>query len=236
MNPAFVSLAHEIRLSNLGFIELGKNNALNLELPKVKLQALYTFIKQLYFGGANALKEVQNSEEQPQKLADMLRELSIIPEWIKELKMLACRKGVMCTMALAKAYHPEMTPELLAGGFLEYKVYNTPFTPADFGNVVKETRHHATTIAHSLDLSSFQHGYDSENRCIAMPNPRRLAWSQFLRRTRFRRLHHNYQALPRLQSRLHPEQTLKVRRKMISFWTHWLQSAGAKMIRPELLV
>ena len=73
-------------------------------------------------------------------------------------------------MALAKACHLDMKPELLAGGFKQFKVGNTPFERADFMRVTKETQHFATTIAHSLDLSSFQPGYDAENQHMESPN------------------------------------------------------------------
>lgn len=62
----------------------------------------------------------------------MLKDLSTMPTWIQELKLSACHKEAMRAMALAKAYHPEMKPELLAGGFPKYKVDNTTFGQDDF--------------------------------------------------------------------------------------------------------
>lgn len=76
----------------------------------------------------------------------MLWELSIVLEWIKELKLSACRKGIMRALALAKAYHPEMNPALLAGGFPQFNVDNTPFGKPDYARVVKETRQYPTSL------------------------------------------------------------------------------------------
>lgn len=77
----------------------------------------------------------------------------------------------MSALALAKAYHPEMDPALLAGGFPEFNADSTPFTKADFHRVIKETRPAATVIAHGLNLSGFQAGYDENNRRMDMPQP-----------------------------------------------------------------
>lgn len=64
---------------------------------------------------------------------------------------------------------------------------------------------------------------------------RRLPWTPILRR-RLCRLCLKLQALTRLQSRLLPKLTLKVRKKMSSPWMRWPQSAGEKMIKLELVV
>ena len=88
----------------------GKKASINLELPDVKLRALYTFIKQLFIRGAEVIKAVRGWEEPPQRPSDMLRELSTVPEWINELKLSTYRRGVMHALALGKAYHPEMKP------------------------------------------------------------------------------------------------------------------------------
>ena len=72
---------------------------------------------------------------------------------------------------LAKAYHPEMDPTLLMGGFPQFNTDDTPFTEKDFHRVIKETRHAGTVIAEGLNLSVFQVGYDENNRRMDMPKP-----------------------------------------------------------------
>lgn len=55
----------------------------------MKLLAVYKFVEQLYVGGVNCIKAIRNVEGPPQKIIDMLNELSTVPTWIKELKLSA---------------------------------------------------------------------------------------------------------------------------------------------------
>lgn len=109
-------------------------------MPEEKLKALYTLIKRLYTGSSAAVNIVRGWENPPQSLAALLNELSTAPEWIEHLKLPACRKGVMRAMTLAKAYHPELDPALLAGGYPEFKANNSRFSSKDFHAIFRETR------------------------------------------------------------------------------------------------
>lgn len=86
-------------------------------------------------------------DKPPERIADILQELSTVPAWIKIHNESACRKGVLHDLTLAKAYHPELDPKLLAGGFPQFKEDGSEFTKEDYVVVVKETRHHACSIA-----------------------------------------------------------------------------------------
>ena len=88
-----------------------------MQLPEQKLKALFTFVKQLYVGGGECIKLVRGCEIAPRKLHDFLVELTNVPRWIQEHKISSRRRGAMRVMALAKAYFPELKPELLARGF-----------------------------------------------------------------------------------------------------------------------
>lgn len=107
----------------------------------------------------------------PRKIMEMINDLSTVPEWIGELKKSACRQGVMSALALAKAYHPEMNPALLAGGFPELNTDDTEFTESDYLRCVRETRPAATKIANDLDLNKFQVGYNEGGKRMSMPDP-----------------------------------------------------------------
>ena len=66
------------------------------------------------------------------RITDIMEPLSVVSEWEKIGKKLACRLGAMRVLALSKAYHPGLKPELLAGGFPEIKANGTTFSKEDF--------------------------------------------------------------------------------------------------------
>lgn len=101
----------------------------------------------------------------------MLKELSTVPAWIKIHKDSAYRKGVLRGLTLAKAYHPELRPELLAGGFPRFKVDGSEFSKEDYQAVLKETQHHACAIAQMIDLNTYQPNYDEQRRKISLQIP-----------------------------------------------------------------
>lgn len=78
----------------------------------------------------------------------------------------------MSVLALAKAYHLEMDPTLLAGGFPKLNTNDTPFMKADFQHCVRETGPASTTIAHGLDLIGFQIGFNESGQRMDMPQPK----------------------------------------------------------------
>ena len=91
-----------------------------VELPLVKLKAVYKFLEQLYVGGAYCVMAVKNTKAPPQYIMDMLKELSTVPQCIQELKKSASRQGSMYALSRAKAYLPEMELALLTDVFLEF--------------------------------------------------------------------------------------------------------------------
>lgn len=74
-------------------------------------------------------------------------------------------------MTLAKSYHPELDPEMLAGGFPQFKVDGSEFTKEVYQAVVMETQHHACAIAWSIDLNTYQPDYDEHKRKISLQLP-----------------------------------------------------------------
>jgi hypothetical protein len=142
-------------------------------LPLVKLKAVYKFLEQLYVGGARCIMAVKNTKAPPHHIMEMIKEFSTVPEWIRELKRSACKQGAMSALTLAKAYHPEMQPALLADGFPELNADDSEFTEEDYLRCVRATRSAATKIADELDLSKFQVGYseDGKRGSIQQPQP-----------------------------------------------------------------
>ena len=128
--------------------------------------ALFTFAKQLYIGGGECIKMVRGWEGVPLKLHEFLVELTNVPQWIEEHKLSSCRRGAMRVMALAKAYFPELKPDLLARGFPQYKADGSQYTSKDIGKIDKETRQPACIIAEKLKIKELHYGFkpDGERR------------------------------------------------------------------------
>src|SRR3954463_9627190 len=79
----------------------------------------------------------------------------------------------MRVLALSKAYHPGLKPELLAGGFPEIKADGTPYTKDDFLKVQREIRPAASQIADSIDITRLEIGFDKQGkkRKVTFPVP-----------------------------------------------------------------
>jgi hypothetical protein len=142
-----------------------------MEQPLVNLKAVYTFAEQLYIGSSRCIMAVKNAKAPPELIADMLKELSVVPQWFQEWKKSACRHGPLTVLARAKAYVPELDLAQIVAGYPEFNTDDTPFTRKDFMQCVKETRVAATALTEEIDLSKYQAGYSIANERIKPPNP-----------------------------------------------------------------
>ena len=105
------------------------------------------------------------------RITDIMSPFSVVPEWVRLGKQSACRLGVMCGMELARASHPGLRLELLAGGFPELKADGSPFSKENYMKLHKETRLVATQIADGIELSRLEAGYDSQSKRRKMSFP-----------------------------------------------------------------
>ena len=135
---------------------------------------MYTPVRQLYFGSCEVIKAARNWENPPSTYTEVLGHLSTMPGWIQLLKKSACRAGAMRSLALAKAYYPNLDPAPLASGFPEYNFDGTPFDRKAYGRVMKQTRYVATQIANTLKLNTVQYGYNEANKEIMDNEPQRI--------------------------------------------------------------
>jgi hypothetical protein len=142
-----------------------------VELPLVKLKAVYTFLEQLYIGGSRCIMAVKNTKAPPQHIMDMLKEISVVPQCFQELKKAAYHHGALTALARAKAYAPELDPAQIVGGYPEFNTDDTPFTKKDFLRCVKETQVATTALTEEIDLTKYQAGYSEANERIEPPNP-----------------------------------------------------------------
>ena len=139
-----------------------------------KIKCMYTLVRQLYFGSCEVIKTVRNWENPPSTYTEVLGHLSTMPNWIQLLKRSACRAGAMRSLALAKAYYPNLEPGPLASGFPQFNADGTPFDRKSYSRAVKQTRHVATQIANGLKLNSIQYGYNEANEEIVDEEPQRI--------------------------------------------------------------
>ena len=77
----------------------------------------------------------------------------------------------MSALTLAKAYHPEMQPTLLADGFPELNADKLEFSEVEYLCYMRETRPEAMKSANDLHLSKFQVGYTEARKRMSNPQP-----------------------------------------------------------------
>ena len=70
----------------------------------------------------------------------------------------------------SKAWVPELVPADIASGYPSLKEDGTPFDQEDFAACVKGIRPHATIIAEETNLTTYQLGFDAENKKMDTPS------------------------------------------------------------------
>ena len=83
---------------------------------------------------------------------------------VKNWKQSSARAGATQALALAKTYYPIIKLEKLAKGRLAKKQDGTTYIAAEYKVVVKSMRPFTTIIAGFVDLDSYHHAYDMEDR------------------------------------------------------------------------
>ena len=94
-------------------------------------------MRQLYFGSCEVINTVCNWDNPPNTYHDVLGHLSTMPQWIELVKRSACRAGAMRTLALVKAYHPNVDPAPLVKGFPQFNVDGSQFDKKSYAHAVK---------------------------------------------------------------------------------------------------
>ena len=161
-------------MPNISFHFAGARDGNIRKTATEKIKCMYTLVRQLYFGSCEVIKTARNWENPPSTYTEVLAHLSTMPNWIQLLKRSACRTGAMRSLALAKAYYPNLEPGPLASGFPQFNADGTAFDRKAYSRAVKQTRHVATQIANGLKLNSIQYGYSETNDEIVDEEPQRI--------------------------------------------------------------
>lgn len=139
------------------------------------MSAIRDLIAIMLLGACRVIESLTGCSQYPALNSNFLWELSRAPEWVEEVKRLACRKVVIQALTLCKVYHPNMDSSRLALGFPQLKADGLKYEPVDYYRVAKDVRQHATVTSHGLKLNSFEPGYDEKNRKRLMPTPKAIS-------------------------------------------------------------
>src|SRR3954470_5389219 len=104
-------------VANFDLCAIGKNHVVLQEPAGMQLLLLFTTIRQLCEGVVGAIVATQGRPTVMPKITGMMELFSTAPAWVDVVKRSTCRLGVMRGLELAKSYHPDINPELLADGF-----------------------------------------------------------------------------------------------------------------------
>ena len=77
-------------------------------LPIMKLNAIFTYVEQLFTRSVFAIMAVKNLKYPPRNIKDMLKQLSTVPQCVTEYWKSAARAGANIALAHAKSYFPEL--------------------------------------------------------------------------------------------------------------------------------
>ena len=86
----------------------------------------------MHLGGCRVIEALTGRSQYPALTNNFLQELSRAPEWVKEVKRSACRKGAIQAFTLCKVYHPSIDPSQLTLGFPELKADSSKCQPTDY--------------------------------------------------------------------------------------------------------
>ena len=82
----------------------------------VRLKAVYTLIEQLYTGAQRTIAATMHKKTPSTLIQDTLKQLSVLPKRIDDLKRGAARAGALTALSRAKAWQADLDPEDLVNG------------------------------------------------------------------------------------------------------------------------
>ena len=93
----------------------------------MKLKVVYTLVEQLYTGAQRTLATISPTNQGPNLLSDVLKNLAILPARIQEIKRACARAAAVTALSHAKAWVPELDPDEVATGHPTLKEDGTAF-------------------------------------------------------------------------------------------------------------
>ena len=105
----------------------------------------------------------------PTLIQDTLKQLSVLPKRIDDLKWGAARAGALTALSRAKAWQADLDPEDLANGCPSVKEDGSAFSVDDFAEIARAMRPLASKLADETSLSTYQAAHDADNKKINAP-------------------------------------------------------------------
>ena len=78
---------------------------------RVRLKAVYTLVEQLYTGAQRAIASTLHKKTPSRLIKDTLKQLSVLPNRIDDLKRGAARADALTALSRAKAWQADLDPE-----------------------------------------------------------------------------------------------------------------------------
>lgn len=102
-------------------------------------------------------------------IKDTLKQLSVLPKRIVDLKRGAARVGALTALSREKAWQANLDPEDLANGCPTVKEDGSAFSADDFAEIARAMRPLASKLADETSLSTYQAAYDADNKRVSAP-------------------------------------------------------------------
>ena len=136
---------------------------------RVRLKVVYTLVEQLYTGAQRTIAATMHKKAPSTLIQNTLKQLSVLPKRIEDLKRGAARAGALTALSRAKAWQADLDPEDLANGCPSVKEDGSNFSAEDFAEIARAMRPLESKLADETSLSIYQAAYDADNKKIGAP-------------------------------------------------------------------
>ncbi|CAM0908140.1 unnamed protein product [Alopecurus aequalis] len=137
----------------------GSESNLLTQTAVTQLIKIREFAPRMKVGVLKVFQILLPEKELPTSIAEFLRKLSKIPDYVTQWKQSAARAGASRALSLVKAHHPNLSIEVISAGKPEKHEDGRPFTAEDYSIVEKPLRGFATRLCSSVNVDKFFHPY-----------------------------------------------------------------------------
>ena len=153
MSPLYLKnlIVNICRLTH-NFTDIGSRSAKLGSDMRVRLKAAYTLVEQLYTGAQRTIATTLHKKTPSTLIKDTLKQLSVLPKRIDDLKRGATRAGALTALSRAKAWQADLDLEDLANGCPSVKEDGSAFSADDFAEIATAMHPLASKLADETSL------------------------------------------------------------------------------------